>query len=134
MRAWRAVLMYGAPPSCCFSPACACSCPHALVGPSVFPVPGLATGLFITTDAPLALFTARCCSPRPPGRGWLAGRLWACFNLGLMSISLRCSAAPLFYLLITREPPRCSARGWLALGAGFCSCQSDLEAQHSFVT
>jgi 4-amino-4-deoxy-L-arabinose transferase-like glycosyltransferase len=107
--------------------------------------PGLAlTSLFITTDAPLALFT--CASLLFAGRAlgrddwldWTA--LGLCFGLGLMSkysFALFIGGF-LFYLLITpeRRPLLASARLWLALAIAGLLFAPNLvwNAQHGFAT
>jgi hypothetical protein len=107
--------------------------------------PGLAlTSLFITTDAPLALFTCASllfAARALQGHSWLDWTaLGVCFGLGLMSkysFALFIGGF-LFYLLITRERRRLlvGARLWLALGVAGLLFVPNLvwNAHHSFAT
>ena len=117
-----------------------------LVGALLFLLaPGLAlTSLFITTDAPLALFTSAsllfAARALQDGRwlDWTA--LGVCFGFGLMSkysFALLIGGF-LLYLLITRERRRLlgDARLWVALGIAGALFLPNLiwNAQHSFAT
>jgi hypothetical protein len=107
--------------------------------------PGLAlTSLFITTDAPLALFTCASllfAARALHGHGWFDWTaLGVCFGLGLMSkysFALFVGGF-LFYLLITRERRRLliGARLWLALAiAGLLFVPNLIwNVHHSFAT
>lgn len=114
-----------------------------------FLAPGLAlTSLFITTDAPLALFTcasllfaARATQSPTQGKDWPDWTaLGVCFGLGLMSkYSFALFIAGfLFFLLASRERRHLlvSGRLWLALGIAALLFLPNIvwNAQHSFAT
>lgn len=110
-----------------------------------FLAPGIAlTSLFITTDAPLALFTAASllfAARATQGRGWLDWTaLGLCSGLGLMSkysFALFIGGF-LFSLLISREHRHLlvSGRLWLALAIAALLFLPNVvwNAQHSFAT
>ena len=110
-----------------------------------FLAPGIAlTSLFISTDAPLALFACASlvfAARALRGQGWLDwAALGVCFGLGLMSkysFALFIGGF-LFYLLITRERRHLLAGGrlWLALAIAALLFTPNLiwNVQHSFAT
>jgi 4-amino-4-deoxy-L-arabinose transferase-like glycosyltransferase len=110
-----------------------------------FLAPGIAlTSLFVSTDAPLALFTCASlvfAARALRGQGWLdwAG-LGVCFGLGLMSkysFALFIGGF-LFYLLISREHRRLLVGGrlWLALSITALLFTPNViwNMQHGFAT